>query len=146
MGTLPVVQGYDEFIAATVYNDAEGIRSSSGAFDQAILAAAQDLSSRFVLSPGTLNLAVLLAPTNDLFEEIARRDALVDTVRRSFHVMIAGPHHAANSSHGLAHGVQRHRRDDAQSTSMVLATLREAEIPSSTAGCELSDGPHAAAD
>ena len=91
VGTLPVVQGYNEFIAATVYNDVEGIRSSSEAFDQAILAAARDLSSRFVCPPRTLNLAVLLAPTNDLFAEIARREALVDTVRRSYHVMIAGP-------------------------------------------------------
>jgi DNA recombination protein RmuC len=91
VGTLPVVQGYNEFVAATVYNDIKSIRSSSEAFDRAILAAAQDLSSRFVCPPRTLNLAVLLAPTNDLFEEIARRDALVDTVRRSYHVMIAGP-------------------------------------------------------
>jgi DNA recombination protein RmuC len=91
VGTLPVVRGYNEFVAATVYNDSDGIRSSSETFERAILAAAQDLSSRFVCPPLTLNLAVLLAPTNDLFDEIARRDALVDAVRRNFHVMIAGP-------------------------------------------------------
>lgn len=91
VGTLPVVQGYNEFVAATVYSDVEGIRSSSEAFERAVAEAAEDLSSKFVCPPRTLNLAVLLAPSDDLYAEIARRDSLVDAVRRNFNVMIAGP-------------------------------------------------------
>jgi DNA anti-recombination protein RmuC len=34
---------------------------------------------------------VLVAPNDDLFDEIARRDSLVDSVGRNFHVLIAGP-------------------------------------------------------
>ena len=36
---------------------------------------------------------VSLSPTatDDLFAEVARRDSLVDSIRRDFHVMIAGP-------------------------------------------------------
>jgi DNA recombination protein RmuC len=90
ISVLPVVQGYNEFVAATVYNNAEGIASSSEAFERAILAAAEELSSRFICPPRTLNLAVLLAPIDDVFEEIVRRDSLVDAVR-NFHVVIAGP-------------------------------------------------------
>ena len=91
IGTLPVVQGYNEFVAATVYSDVEGIRSSSETFERAILAAAEDFGSKFICPPRTLNLALLVAPSDDLFAEIARRDSLVDSVGRNFHVMIAGP-------------------------------------------------------
>jgi DNA anti-recombination protein RmuC len=34
---------------------------------------------------------VLFIPADDLFEEIARRDDLVETLRRDFHVIVAGP-------------------------------------------------------
>jgi DNA recombination protein RmuC len=91
IGTLPVVAGYNEFVAATVYSDDDAIKSSSQTFERAILAAAEELSVKFVCPPRTLNLAVLLAPTDDLFAEIARRDSLVDAVRRNFNIMIAGP-------------------------------------------------------
>jgi DNA recombination protein RmuC len=88
---LPVVSGYNEFVAASVYDDADAIKSSSDTFERSVLRAARELSVSFVCPPRTLNLAVLLAPSDDLFAEIARRDALVDNVRRNFHVMIAGP-------------------------------------------------------
>ena len=90
IGVLPVVQVYNEFVAATVYNDVDGIASSSKTFERTILAAAEELSSKFVRPPHTLNLAVLLASTDDLFAEIVRRDSLRDAVRR-FNVTIAGP-------------------------------------------------------
>jgi DNA recombination protein RmuC len=91
IATLPAVQGYNELLAATVYSDVDGIKSSSETLERAILAAAGELSSKFVCPPRTLNLAVLLVPTDDLFAEIVRRDSLVDSVRRNYHVVIAGP-------------------------------------------------------
>jgi DNA recombination protein RmuC len=91
IGTLPVVQGYNELLSATVYSDVDGIKSSSETFERAILAAAEDFSSKFVSPPRTLNLAVLVAGSDDLFAEIARRDSLLDNVQRNFHVAIAGP-------------------------------------------------------
>lgn len=91
IGTLPVVKGYNEFVAATVYSDVDAIKSSSETFERSILAAAEEFSSKFVCPPRTPNLAVLVAPSDDLFDEIARRDSLVDSVGRNFHVLIAGP-------------------------------------------------------
>jgi DNA recombination protein RmuC len=91
IGTLPVVRGYNELVAATVYNDPDAMKSSSEIFERSILAAAEDFSAKFVCPPRTPNLAVLVAPNDDLFDEIARRDSLVDSVGRNFHVLIAGP-------------------------------------------------------
>ena len=91
IGTLPVVRGYNELVAATVYSDADAMKSSSEIFERSILAAAEDFSAKFVCPPRTPNLAVLVAPNDDLFDEIARRDSLVDSVGRNFHVLIAGP-------------------------------------------------------
>jgi DNA recombination protein RmuC len=89
IGILPVVQSYREFVAATVYNNVEGIKASSETFERAVLAAARDLSEKFVCPPYTLNLAVLYVPTDDLFEEIARRNSLIDALRGNLHVMVA---------------------------------------------------------
>ena len=91
IGTLPVVRGYNELVAATVYSDPDAMKSSSEVFERSILAAAEDFSAKFVCPPRTPNLAVLVAPNDDLFDEIARRDSLVDSVGRNFHVLIAGP-------------------------------------------------------
>ncbi len=91
IGTLPVVRGYNELLAATVYSDVDGIKRSSETFERAILAAAKDFGSKFVCPPRTLNLAVLMAPSDDLFAEIARRDSLLDNVQRNFHVTLVGP-------------------------------------------------------
>ena len=91
IGTLPVVRGYNELVAATVYSDPDAMKSSSEIFERSILAAAEDFSAKFVCPPRTPNLAVLVAPNDDLFDEIARRDSLVDSVGRNFHVLIAGP-------------------------------------------------------
>jgi DNA recombination protein RmuC len=91
IGTLPVVRGYNELVAATVYRDVDAMKSSSEAFERSILEAAEEFSARFVSPPRTPNLAVLVAPSDDLFDEIVRRDSLVDAVGRDFHVLIAGP-------------------------------------------------------
>jgi len=91
IAVLSSVQGYNELVSATVFSDHDLVSSSSETFEQAVLAAAQDLSAKFVCPPYTMNLAVLFVPTDDLFAEIARRDSLVETMRRDFHVMVASP-------------------------------------------------------
>ena len=83
--------GYHDLLAAGVYRDVERMNGSQRAFERSVLAAAQDLNARFIAPPQTMNLAVLFAPTDDLFGEIARRDTLVEELRRDFHVIIAGP-------------------------------------------------------
>jgi DNA recombination protein RmuC len=91
MEVLPTVPAYNEFVAATVYNDGETSKKCSAAFERAVLAAAEDLSAKFIAPPRTLNLAVLLVPVGDVFAEIARRDSFLDLVRRNCNVVIAGP-------------------------------------------------------
>lgn len=91
IGTLPVVRGYNELVAATVYRDVEAMKSSSDTFERSILAAAEEFSAKFVSPPRTPNMAVLMAPNDDLFDEIVRRDSLIDSIERDFHVLIAGP-------------------------------------------------------
>jgi DNA recombination protein RmuC len=88
---LPAIPVYNEFVAATVYNDVDAIRQASEALERAVLTAAENLSARFIVPPRTLNLAVLLVPVGDVFGEIARRDSLLDSVRRTCNVVIAGP-------------------------------------------------------
>ena len=91
VGVLSAIEGYYDVVAAGVYGDVERMNSSQRAFERSVLAAAQELNAKFIAPPQTINLAVLFAPTDDLFGEIARRDTLVEELRRDFHVIIAGP-------------------------------------------------------
>jgi DNA recombination protein RmuC len=91
VAVLSAVDGYHELVASGVYGDAEQLNGSVRAFDTCVLAAAQDLNEKFVAPPHTMNLAVLFVPTDDIYGEIARRDTLVETLRRDFHVIAAGP-------------------------------------------------------
>jgi DNA recombination protein RmuC len=88
---LSAIDGYHELLSASVYGDVDGIDGSARTFDKSVLAAARNLSAKFIAPPNTMNLALLFVPTDDLFGEIARRDALVETLRREFHVIVAGP-------------------------------------------------------
>jgi DNA recombination protein RmuC len=91
IAVLSHVNGYRELVTATVSGDAEQLSDSTHAFDGSVLAAAKDLSDRFIAPPHTLNLAMLFVPTDDLYGEIARRGTLVETLRRKHHVIVAGP-------------------------------------------------------
>jgi DNA recombination protein RmuC len=91
IGVLSVIDGYHELVAASVYNDADRLNDSSQTFEQAVLAAAQNLSAKFICPPYTMNLAILFVPIDDLFAEIARRDSFVEILRHDLHVVVAGP-------------------------------------------------------
>jgi DNA recombination protein RmuC len=88
---LSAIDGYHELVVATVYDEAERTNDSLKTFERAIIAAAQDLSTKFVCPPHTMNLAILFVAADDLFAEVVRRHALVETLRRDLHVMVAGP-------------------------------------------------------
>jgi len=90
IAVLSVVDGYHELVAACVYGDPEQLNGSSRTFDNCVFAAAEDLSAKFIAPPQTMNLAVLFVPTEDLYGEIVRRDALVETLLRDFNVIVAG--------------------------------------------------------
>src|SRR5262249_27232341 len=91
VAVLSAVDGYHELVASEVYGDSEQLNGSARAFDMCVLAAARDLNEKFVAPPHTMNLAVLFVPNDDIYAEIARRDTLVETLRRDFHVIAAGP-------------------------------------------------------
>jgi DNA recombination protein RmuC len=88
---LSGIDGYHELLAAAVYGDVERMNGGSRTFDRSVLAAAQDLNTKFIAPPHTMNLAILFVPTDDLFAEITRRDSLVESLRHDLHVMVAGP-------------------------------------------------------
>jgi DNA recombination protein RmuC len=91
VAVLSAVDGYHELVAASFYGNAEQMNGTARTFDTCVLDAARDLHGTFIVPPQTMNLAILFVPTNDLFEEIARRDNLVETLRRHYHVIVAGP-------------------------------------------------------
>jgi DNA recombination protein RmuC len=91
IAVLSEIDGYHELVSAGVYGDVDRMNGSARTFDRSVLAAAQDLNANFIAPPHTMNLAILFVPSDDLFGEIVRRDALVETARRDFHVIVAGP-------------------------------------------------------
>jgi DNA recombination protein RmuC len=91
ISVLSAVDGYHELVAAGVYDNAEQLNGSTHTFETCVLDAAVGLNGKFIAPPHTMNLAILFVPTDDMYEEIARRDNLVETLRRSYHVIVAGP-------------------------------------------------------
>src|SRR5262249_62392378 len=70
IAVLSVVDGYHELVAACVYGDHEQLNGSSRTFDNCVFAAAEDLSAKFIAPPQTMNLPVLVVPTEDLYLQI----------------------------------------------------------------------------
>jgi len=52
---------------------------------------AKDIHDKYILPPATTDFAVMFLPTEGLYAEVARRPALIETMQRDFHVIIAGP-------------------------------------------------------
>jgi DNA recombination protein RmuC len=91
IAVLSHVDGYRELVGASISGDTERLRDSIHKFDGSVLAAAKDLRDRFMAPPHTMNLAVLFVPTDDLYGEITRRGTLGEMLRRTYHVIVAGP-------------------------------------------------------
>jgi DNA recombination protein RmuC len=91
IAVLPSVQGYHELVAAGFHGDADQLHDSGKTFDLCVRAAAEDLRAKFIAPPHTMNLGILFVPTDDVYGEVARRETLVEVLRRDLHVIVAGP-------------------------------------------------------
>ena len=72
-------------------NDADAITREGRAFESSIRAEAEKICAKYINPPVTTPYAVMFLPTESLYAEVIRRDALQAEIQSKCHVTIAGP-------------------------------------------------------
>ncbi len=85
------IEDYQRLIEAQERADMEAMELAGKQLENRVKACAKEISEKYVCSPKTTDFAILFLPTEGLFAEVTRRIGLVDTIRQSYHVAIAGP-------------------------------------------------------
>lgn len=84
-------EDYLRLVEAQEAGDAEAMDAAIRQLELRIRASARDICEKYLSPPATTDFAILYLPTEGLYAEVLRRTALVEAVRREFHVEIAGP-------------------------------------------------------
>ena len=84
-------EDYDRLAQATEVADVEAIQASQKALETRIKLAATDISEKYLAPPHTTDFGIMFLPTEGLFAEVVRNTGLVDHVRQTNRVIIAGP-------------------------------------------------------
>jgi DNA recombination protein RmuC len=85
------VEDYKRLHDAQEAADLEAVAASSKALRDAVLAAAKDISTKYICPPHTTDFAILFVPTEGLFAEIIRLPDITNEVQSKHRVVIAGP-------------------------------------------------------
>ena len=85
------IEDYQRMVDAQERSDIEGMELSGKQLENRVKACAKEISERYLYPPKTTDFAILFLPTEGLFAEVTRRVGLIETIRRDYHVAIAGP-------------------------------------------------------
>jgi len=69
----------------------EAVEEAAKMLEARIKACAKDICGKYLNPPRTTDFAIMFLPTEGLYAEVVKRFALVEIIRRDFHVTIAGP-------------------------------------------------------
>ena len=84
-------EDYLRLVDASERGDAEAVKAAGDALELRVKACAKDIHDKYICPPHSTDYGILFLPTEGLFAEIARRQGLIETIQRDFHVTIAGP-------------------------------------------------------
>ncbi len=84
-------EDYDRLLLAAEEGQREDEAEARRGLDRRIRAEAARICGKYIVSPRTVEFAVLYVPTDGLFAEIARSPGLIEAVRREHRVMVMGP-------------------------------------------------------
>jgi DNA recombination protein RmuC len=85
------MEDYLRLMEAQENADPAAVDEATKMLDVRIKACAKDICTKYLNPPCTTDFAVMFLPTEGLYAEVVKRFALVETIRRNFRVVVAGP-------------------------------------------------------
>jgi DNA recombination protein RmuC len=85
------VEDYSRLIEAQENADAAAAEEAARLLETIIKKEAKDIFNKYISPPVTTDFGIMFLPSEGLYAEIIRRTALVQLLRREYHVEISGP-------------------------------------------------------
>ena len=82
---------YEQYIDAYETGDAAWIESSSKQLEITIKRMAKDIRDKYVEPPFTTDFAIMFLPFENIYAEVIRRTALVESLQKDFKIVVTGP-------------------------------------------------------
>jgi DNA recombination protein RmuC len=85
------LEDYSRLVEAQERADAAGAEEALRQLDAGIKKAAKDISQKYLLPPKTTDFGIMFLPSEGLYAEVIRRQALVQQLQRDHHIVVVGP-------------------------------------------------------
>ena len=82
---------YEQYIDAYEVGDATLMESTSRQLEITIKRMAKDIREKYVEPPFTTDFAIMFLPFENIYAEVIRRTALVETLQKDFKIVVTGP-------------------------------------------------------
>jgi DNA recombination protein RmuC len=85
------IEAYSRLVDAYEAIDPVGIETARKSMETEIKRCAKDISEKYLAPPHTTDFGILFLPTEGLFAEVVRNNALIESLQRDYRVVITGP-------------------------------------------------------
>ena len=82
---------YEQYIDAYEEGDTALIESTSRQLETTIKRMAKDIHDKYIEPPYTTDFAIMFLPFENIYAEVIRRTALVETLQKDFKIVVTGP-------------------------------------------------------
>ena len=82
---------YEQYIDAYEEGDANLIENTSKQLETTIKRMAKDIHDKYIEPPFTTDFAILFLPFENIYAEIIRRTALIETLQKDYKIVVTGP-------------------------------------------------------
>ena len=82
---------YEQYVDAYEAGDVSLIENASKQLENTIKKMAKDIHDKYVEPPLTTDFAILFLPFENIYAEVIRRTALVETLQKDFKIVVTGP-------------------------------------------------------
>ena len=82
---------YEQYIDAYEEGDTSLIESTSRQLETTIKRMAKDIHDKYIEPPYTTDFAIMFLPFENIYAEVIRRTALVETLQKDFKIVVTGP-------------------------------------------------------
>jgi DNA recombination protein RmuC len=85
------VEDYQRLLDAQENADAAAAEEAAKLLETIIKKGAKDIFNKYISPPVTTDFGIMFLPSEGLYAEVIRRTALVQLLRREYHIFVAGP-------------------------------------------------------
>ena len=82
---------YEQYIDAYEEGDANLIENTSKQLEATIKRMAKDIHDKYIEPPFTTDFAILFLPFENIYAEVIRRTALIETLQKDYKIVVTGP-------------------------------------------------------